>query len=80
MDAAARARLERLKRARLGSFLISLDFPTELPDLQAESFFSGWNRMDYPRLVESVTPVEAEAFLKDVFRPERLALSVIAPL
>ncbi len=80
MDSAARARLERLKRARLGSFLFSLDFPTELPDLQAESFFGGWSRMDYPRLVDSVTPADVEAFLKDVFRPDRLALSVISPL
>jgi predicted Zn-dependent peptidase len=80
MDAGAVARLERLKRARLGGFLMSLDAPEELPDVQAESYFGGWERMDFPALLESVRGADAERFLRETFRPERLALSVIAPI
>lgn len=80
MDAGTRARLGRLKRARLGGFLMSLDAPEELPDLQAESYLCGWERMDFPALLESVSEADAESFLREAFRPERLALSVIAPL
>ncbi len=80
MDAEAAARLERLKRARLGGFLMSLDSPEELPELQAECCFDGWDCMELPALAESIRPGEAEAFLRETFRPERLALSVIAPL
>ena len=80
MDARAEARLERLKRARLGGFLMSLDAPEELPELEAECRFDGWECMDLPALVGSVRPGEAEAFLRETFRPERLALSVISPL
>ena len=76
---ASKARLERLKRARLGGFLMSLDAPEELPDVQAESYFGGWERMDFPALLESVSGADAERFLRETFRPERLALSVIAP-
>ena len=80
MDAAAVERMERLKKARLGSFLMSLDSPEELPELQAESCFSGWDCMDHPAMVDSLLPGEAEAFLRETFRPERLALSVIDPI
>ncbi len=80
MDKAAAERLERLKRARLGGFLMSLDAPEDLADLQAESYFDGWERMELPSLVDSISEAEAEGFLREVFRPERLALSVISPL
>ena len=80
MDKAAAERLGRLKRARLGGFLMSLDAPEDLADLQAESYFDGWERMELPSLVDSISEGEAEAFLREVFRPERLALSVISPL
>ncbi len=80
MDKASSERLERLKRARLGGFLMSLDAPEDLADLRAESYFDGWERMELPSMVESISEAEAERFLKEVFRPERLALSVIAPL
>ena len=80
MDAAAAARLERLKRARLGGFLMSLDSPEWLPEMQAECCFDGWECMELPAMVDSVRPGEAEAFLRESFRPERLALSVISPM
>ncbi len=80
MDKAAMERLGRLKRARLGGFLMSLDAPEDLADLQAESYFDGWERMELPSLVDSISEAEAEGFLREVFRPERLALSVISPL
>ena len=80
MDKAAAERLGRLKRARLGGFLMSLDAPEDLADLQAESYFDGWERMELPSLVDSISEAEAEEFLREVFQPERLALSVISPL
>ncbi len=79
-DRETEARLERLKRARLGGFLMSLDAPEDLPDMQVESYFGGWERMELPAMVDSVGIAEAERFLKEMFRPQRLALSVIAPL
>lgn len=80
MDASARARLERLKRAKLGRFLMSLDSPEDIPDAQAESWFGGWERMTYPDLVQNVAEEEVGAFLRDTLRTERLSLSVINPL
>ena len=79
VDREAAARLERLKRARLGGFLLSLDEPEELSDMQVESYFGGWDRMELPAMIDSVSIAETERFLREVFRPERLALSVIAP-
>lgn len=79
MDKAAAERFRRLKRARLGGFLMSLDAPEDLADLRAESYFDGWERMELPSMVDSIGEAEAEWFLNDVFRPERLALSVITP-
>lgn len=80
LDKAASQRLERLKKARLGGFLLSLDAPEDLPDLQAESHFGLWERMDFPRLVEGIRGEEALDFLRAAFSPERLALSVIHPI
>ena len=36
--------------------------------------------MELPAMVDSVGIAEAERFLKEMLRPQRLALSVIAPL
>lgn len=80
MDKGAAERLRRLKRARLGGFLMSLDTPEDLADLRAESHLDGWERMELPSMVESISEAEAESFLREVFRPDRLALSVISPL
>ena len=79
-DTAAGNRLERLKRARLGSFLMSLDSPEDLAEAQADCCFGWWDRMEFPALLESIGAAEAERFLREVFQPERLALSVVAPL
>ncbi len=79
-DRAAGERLERLKRARLGSFLMSLDSPEDLAEAQADHCFGWWDRMEFPALLESIGAAETERFLREVFRPERLALSVVAPL
>jgi predicted Zn-dependent peptidase len=79
-DKAAGNRLERLKRARLGSFLMSLDSPEDLAEAQADCCFGWWDRMEFPTLLESIGAAEAERFLREVFQPERLALSVVAPL
>ena len=80
MDSAGKARLERLKRAALGNFIMALDSPEELCHTQADSWFGDWERMKYPAILESIGETDVEAFLKETFRAERLALSVIRPL
>ncbi len=80
MDAAARERLERLKRAALGNFLMTLDSTEDLCHTQAESWFGGWERMRFPVILESLGEADVEAFLRETFRADRLALSVILPL
>ena len=80
MDGAYEARLERMKRAALGNFIMALDSPEELCHTQAESWFGGWERMEFPAIFESITAADVERFLNETFRPERLAISVIRPL
>ena len=80
MDGASKARLERLKRAALGNFIMALDSPEELCHTQAESWFGGWERMKFPAILDSIGAADAEAFLNETFRADRLALSVIRPL
>ncbi len=80
MDSSARARLDRLKRAALGNFLMALDSPEELCHTQAESWFGGWERMTFPALLDGLSPADAESFLREAFQAQRLALSVIQPI
>ena len=80
MDAASRARLERIKKASLGNFIMALDSPEELCHTQAESWFTGWERMQYPAILESIGAADVEAFLNETFRADRLAMSIIRPL
>ena len=79
MDGKALARWERIRRAALGNFLMTLDSPEDLCHTQAESYLGGWERMTYPELIEGLRAEDAERFLRSAFRPEALAISVIRP-
>ena len=79
MDDRALARWERIRRAALGNFLMTLDSPEDLCHTQAESYLGGWERMTYPELIEGLRAEDAERFLRSAFRPEALAISVIRP-
>ncbi len=80
MDSEARARLQRLKKSMLGNFIMTLDSPEDLCHTQAESWFSGYERMECPELYEACTADEVEQTIREVFDAQRLALSVIDPL
>lgn len=80
MDTAAESRLRRLKKTMLGNFIVSLDSAQELCHTQADAWFSGFERMEYPALFEEITAGDVETVIHDCFRPELLALSVIRPL
>lgn len=80
MNADAESRLHRLKKTMLGNFIVTLDSAQELCHTQADAWFSGFERMEYPALFEEITAEDVEAVIHDCFRPERLALSVIRPL
>ena len=80
MDGAYNARLDRMKRAALGNFIMALDSPEELCHTQAESWFGGWERMQFPAILDSIGAADAEACLNETFRADRLAMSVIRPL
>ncbi len=72
-------RFSRLQKAARGNFIMALDSFSGLCHTQADGAFLGWDCMDAPAVLSSITPEEAEAFLKDTFRADRLAISVVRP-
>lgn len=80
LDAAAEARFRRLKKTMLGNFIMTLDSAQELCHTQADAWFDGFEQLEYPALFEELQAEEAEAVIRECFRPDRLALSVIRPL
>ncbi len=72
-------RFSRLQKAARGNFIMALDSFFGLCHTQADGAFLGWDCMDAPAVLSSLTPEEAEAFLRDTFRADRLALSVVRP-
>ena len=72
-------RFERAKRASLGARLRGLeDFGNVCISL-ASGVFEGHCSLDAIRLLDSVSKVECEAFVRDALVPERLAVSIIEP-
>ena len=79
LDGEAQARFRRLQKAALGNFIMELDSLSGLCHTQADGTVCGWDPMAFPDLCRALEPEEAEAFLREYFRADRLALSVIAP-
>ncbi len=80
MDGAAEKRFHRLKKTMLGNFIITLDSAEELCHTQADAWFAGFEQLDYPALFDELQPEEAEGVIRECFRPDRLAMSVVRPL
>ena len=79
LDRDTLARFDRLQKAALGNFIMALDSLTGLCHTQADGQFCGWDRMEFPDLWRELTPQEAEAFIRESFQADRLAISVIRP-
>ena len=73
-------RFRRIRKAMQGNFIMALDSFDSLCHTQADGHFLGWDGMDAPAVAEGLQPEEAVSFLKEAFRADRLALSVVKPL
>ena len=78
-DRADLERFRRLQKAAKGNFIMALDSLPGLCHTQADGHFIGWDCMDTMPDLEGLTPEEAEAFLRDTFRADRLAISTVRP-
>lgn len=72
--------LLRMKRSLLGRRLRDLDSFDSTCFRLCAYYFSGFDYMDFPAVVESVTVKEVLDFIQRVVKPERCCLSVITPL
>ena len=72
-------RFRRLQKAARGNFIMALDSFFDLCHTQADGYFLGFDGMDAPAVMSGLEPEEAETFIRDTFRADRLALSVVRP-
>ncbi len=79
-DRETEERFRRIRKAMQGNFIMALDSFDSLCHTQADGHFLGWDGMDAPAVAEGLQPEEAVSFLKEAFRADRLALSVVKPL
>lgn len=80
MEGETAERFRRLKKAARGNFIMALDSFAGLCHTQADGDFLGWDCMDDPAVLDGLLPEEAEAFIRDTFRADRLAISTVRPL
>ena len=79
-DRDAEERFSRLQKAYLGNFIMALDSLTGLCHTQADGQFCGWDAMELPELCGELSVRDAETFIHDTFRADRLAISAVRPL
>ena len=72
-------RFERAKRASLGARLRGLEDFSNVCVSLITGVFEGYDSLRAIELLDTVEKAECEAFLREVFAPERLALSIIEP-
>lgn len=72
-------RFRRLQKAARGNFIMALDSFFDLCHTQADGHFMGFDGMEAPMIQSELEPEEAEAFIRETFRADRLALSVVRP-
>ena len=72
-------RFSRLQKAARGNFIMALDSLSGLCHTQADGHFMEFDGMEAPVIRSGLEPEEAEAFIRDTFRADRLALSVVCP-
>ena len=78
-DRETEERFRRLQKAARGNFIMALDSFFDLCHTQADGHFLGFDGMDAPAVLAGLEPEEAAAFVRDAFRADRLALSVVRP-
>ncbi len=69
----------RLKKSAYGGWVKALNSFDNLCIQQARAYFAGLDPWTFPELYDKLTRENAEALLRDWFRPERVTLSVIRP-
>ncbi len=72
-----KALFARVKRAQIGGALRSMEDFDDVCVSLAMDEFSGFCYLDYPAEMASISREECEAFLREAFREERLAMSVV---
>ena len=72
-------RFRRLQKAARGNFIMALDSLSGLCHTQADGHFMGFDGMEAPAVLDGLAPEEAAAFIRETFRADRLALSVVRP-
>lgn len=72
-------RFRRLQKAARGNFIMALDSLFDLCHTQADGHFLGFDGLEADRVRSGMDPEEAEAFIRETFRADRLALSVVRP-
>ena len=72
-------RFRRLQKAARGNFIMALDSLSGLCHTQADGHFMGFDGMEAPAVLDELGPEEAAAFIRETFRADRLALSVVRP-
>ncbi len=68
---------DRVKKAYLGMKLRSLDEVDSLCREQSAAVFGGFEYLDYVELIGEIEASEVSAFIKDMFRKDKMSLSVI---
>ncbi len=79
-DRETAARFRRLQKAARGNFIMALDSLPGLCHTQADGYFMGFDGMEAPMIRDGLEPEEAEAFIRETFRADRLAVSVVRPM
>ena len=69
---------ERLKKATIGEQLRGLDSFNDVCYTMAQGYFRGYDPFEACRIIESIGPDEAAAFLREHLAADRLALSVVS--
>lgn len=70
---------ERTKRSMLGAELRGLNSFDGLCYRQSRVYFRGYSAFDFPEVYDGIDIASVEMFIAENLRPERSALSVIAP-
>ncbi len=73
------AAFERAKRASYGARLRGLEDFESVCVALASAQFEGFCPLDAPALLGEITRAECETFVREALRPERFALSIVAP-
>lgn len=72
--------LERCKRVVYADFVMDFDSTEEIANNMIDYIFEGFDLFDYGRTIEEITCDEINALIKESFKPQYFAVSVVYPL